>query len=260
MPPKFIDALNGATPVLPALPLVHTTTSVDFEYEIEPNGILKAQTCKVYAEDLIYFFYGKPSYRPQEGDTLHKANMKQFAPVCLVLDVPSIAIPTRVMPFDSGAYHNGLMAKEGHAHRRLKKEYFEMKGRDIPGGIVNIFFGSNLHYYDEVALEKPRSDPKTNTCVETYVSLISRTGTNQGDSRLNSIEVQFGNDINLNGTVLAVAMAESLYQDRPEIQQTLKAWKAEPLLYELNPRFSGNDCCYTVDAEIRKFLEDRRYF
>lgn len=262
MPPKFIDALNGATPILPALPLIHTTTSVDFEYEIGLNAILKAQTCKVYAEDLIYFFYGKPSYRPQAGDTLHRANMKQFAPVCLVLDVPSIATPKRVMPFDSGAYHKGLMAIEGHAHPRLKKEYFEMQGRDAPGGIVNVFFGSNLHYYDEIALEKPRPDPRANTCVETYVSLISRTGTNQSDSRANSIEVQFGNDIDLNlsGTVLAVAMAEPLYQDRPELQKTLQSWKAEPLLYDLNPRFSANECCYIINAEVRKFLKNRGYF
>lgn len=257
MPPKFIDALAGTTPITPALPLVHTTSSPDFEYEIGPNSVLKAQKCKVYAEDLVYFFYGKPSYRPQDSDTLHKAEMKQFAPVCLVLDVPSGVVPKRVMPFDSGAYHNGVMSREGHAHRRLKKEYFELQDRDAPGGIVNVFFGSNLDYFNEKPLSVPTVDPATNTCVESYVSLISRTGTNQGDSRLNSIEIQFGQDIDLGiaGTVLAVAMAEPLYQDRKEIQGILTAWGAEPLLYDLNGRFRPGECCATIERYVREFLK-----
>lgn len=261
MPPKFIDALTGAVSVTPTLPLVHTTSSPDFEYEIGPNSVLKAQKCKVYAEDLVYFFYGKPSYRPQDSETQYRADMKQFAPVCLVLDVPPGIAPRRVMPFDSGSQYEEIMRKEGHIHKRMKKELFELQGRDAPGNIVGLFFGSNLDYFNERPLPVPTVDPASNTCIESYVSLISRRGTNQGDSRLNSIEIQFGQDIDLGvtGTVLAVAMAESLYQDRKGIQNTLKAWGAEPLLYELSGRFKPGECCATIEGMVRRYLKDRGY-
>lgn len=262
MPATFIKALTGQSATAPALPLVHTTSSPTFEYDIGPQGKLAAKTCKVYKEDLVYFFYGKPSYRPADEDALHHADMKQFAPVCLVIDVPASVRPRRVLPFDSGAYHDGLMMREGHAHRSLRKELFELQGRDAPGAIVGLFFGSNLAYYYERPMSPPRTDPSLNTCVETYISLITRTGSNRGDSRLNSIEVQFSQDIDLTvaGTVLAVAMAEQLYQQREEIAETLKAWGAEPLLYELGPRFTAGACCQDIDRMVGRFLNDRGFF
>jgi hypothetical protein len=186
--------------------------------------------------------------------------MKQFAPVCLVLDVPASIRPKRVIPFDSGAYSDGFMTKEGHAHPSLRKELFELREPDAPSRIVGLFFGSNLAYYNELPASPSPVDPSTNTCVETYVSLISRTGTNQGDSRLNTIEIQYDQDIDLTppGTVLAIAMAESLYHQRVEIQTTMATWRAEPLLYELSPRFTPAGCCQSIDRLIRQYLDHRR--
>jgi hypothetical protein len=240
------------------LPLVHTTSSPAFEYDIAPfSKLISPKKCTVYGDQLIYFFYGKPSYRPQNAKDSYHADMMQFAPVCIVLDTPAAYVPRRVMPFDSGAYNDGMMAREGHAHPALRKELFEVNGQDAAGAIVGVFFGSNLSYYDERPICPPLVNTRTNTCVETYVSLISRTGTNQGDSRLNTIEIQFDRDIDLNGNVLAVAIAEPFYASRTEIQDTLKNWGAEPLIYPLDGRFTPGECCSLIDRLVRKFLSDR---
>lgn len=254
MPSKFVDAVSGLAPADPCLPLVHTTSSPTFEYFIAPSGQLKARECPVYRkEELAYLFYGKPSYRPKEAD-MHHRDMLQFAPICLILDVPTVLAPRRVMPFDSGAYHDKLMAREGHAHTSLPKEFFELPTLDAARAVVGLFFGSNLKYFDEAPLHPTSVDPSLNTCVETYVSLINRTGSNQGDSRLSSIEVQFNQDIALAGSVLAVAMAEPFYQKRPEVQATLKGWGAEPLLYALDGRYTPGACCQVIESMIRAFL------
>ncbi|MBF0306254.1 MAG: hypothetical protein HQL41_11460, partial [Alphaproteobacteria bacterium] len=175
MPSKFIDAVRGQAPADPCLPLVHTTSAPTFEYFIATSGQLEAKECPVYSkEKLAYLFYGKPSYRPKDADTNHK-DMLQFAPICLVLDCPVGLSPKRVMPFDSGAYHDKIMTREGHAHNSLPKEFFELPTLDAARAVVGLFFGSNLKYYDEVPLQPTPVDPSSNTCVETYVSLINRT-------------------------------------------------------------------------------------
>lgn len=262
MPKKFRDAIGTTAPTLSVLPLVHTTSSPVFEYFLagESSQTLKADHCSVYDEALLYCFYAKPSFEPKDGEKLHLAEMKQFAPVCLVIEPPATLRPKRIMPFDSGAYSTGLIEKEGHAHRSLPKEMFELQDPNAPQSIVNLFYGSNAAYYDERPIVPSPIDPRTNTCVETYVSLISRTGSNQGDSRLNSIEVQFDQHIELNkpGTVLAVAMAEDLYDQREHVRNALRSWGAEPLLYPLPPRYTPSGCRQIIDRLVRNFLDARR--
>jgi hypothetical protein len=261
MPRKFRDALSETATDLPPLPLVHTTSSPTFEFFLaDASRRLEARNCKVYNEPLLYFFYAKPSFQPRDAEDTHDADMMQFAPVCLVIAAPSSIRPKRIMPFDSGAYSKGLLAKEGHAHHSLPKELFELQDPQAAQSIVSLFFGSNAAYYDERPIVPPPIDPRTNTCVETYFSLISRTGTNQGDSRLNSIEVQFDKDIELSepGTVLAVAMAEGLFSHREDVRNALSAWGAEPLLYPLPAQFTASFCRQTIDTMVRKFLDNRR--
>jgi hypothetical protein len=261
MPKKFSDALNNTATGLSPLPLVHTTSSPTFEFFLaDAPRRLEARNCKVYNEPLLYFYYAKPSYQPRDAEDTHDADMMQFAPVSLVLMAPSSIRPKRIMPFDSGAYSKGLLAKEGHAHYSLPKELFELQDQQAPQSIVSLFFGSNAAYYDERPILPSPIDPRTNTCVETYVSLISRTGTNQGDSRLNSIEVQFDKHIELSepGTVLAVAMAEGLFSHREDIRNALSTWGAEPLLYPLCGGYTASGCRQTIDTMVRKFLDSRR--
>ena len=265
MAKRFRDAIGRTNAALPTLPLVHTTSSPTFEYFLAPppgesSQTLRATDCPVYKEVLLYFYYAKPSFQPRHGEALHVAQMKQFAPVCLVVEPPNAIKPKRIMPFDSGAYSNELVAKEGHAHYSLPKELFELQDPNAPGSIVSLFYGSNDAYYDERPIFPSPVDPRTNTCVETYVSLVSRTGSNQGDSRLNSIEVQFSEHIELRGpgTVLAVAMAEDLYQQREQVRDALSAWGAEPLLYPLAPRYNASGCRQIIDRLVRSFLDDRR--
>lgn len=261
MAKKFCDAVSKAATAVPSLPLVHTTSSPTFEFFLaDASRRLETRNCKVYNEPLLYFFYAKPSYQPRDAEDTHDADMMQFAPVCLIIEAPSAIRPKRIMPFDSGAYSKGLLNKEGHAHYTLPKEMFELQDPQAPQSIVSLFFGSNAAYYDERPILPSPIDPRTNTCVETYVSLISRTGTNQGDSRLNSIEVQFNEHIELNepGTVMAVAMAEGLFSHREDIRNALSAWGAEALLYPLPARYSASGCRQTIDTMVRKFLDNRR--
>src|ERR1044071_6887776 len=79
------------------LPLVHTTDLYHFR-DIRNSAELQPSDCEVYeGEKLLYFFYGRPSYRPHaQRETI---TAKALLPICLVFSRRVMSEAVRIMPF-----------------------------------------------------------------------------------------------------------------------------------------------------------------
>ncbi|HSV28278.1 MAG TPA: hypothetical protein VLL76_01930 [Candidatus Omnitrophota bacterium] len=250
---KFKDSIAGTAVAGPHLPVVHTTSAFAFD-GIAETGLLEADDCNVYVgEKLLYFFYGRPAFRPNYGDKT--TGQDQFAPVCLVMRADVAAAPRRVMPLDSGAFANRIMSD--YHHPKMKKEGFELPpDLDSTRQVIGVYFnGSNSHYYEQDGAS-PATRDKRNWYVETYVSLIDRKAANVGDGRLTAIEIQLDKDVTLAGNVLAVALPHRLWED-PEIQALIKGWGAKELVYRIDTKFRPNEACAKIEDVVRDYLEDQ---
>src|SRR5262249_4347165 len=125
------------------LPLVHNTTCLQFS-DVANTGLLKPRFCDKFKEPLVYFFYGRPIYRPSASGNAADTGYT-FCPVCLVLR-PNSQIPiARVFPFDSGAAALGLFAP--HIPSEHRDQYSLAATISTARRLVEAFFETNQQYY-----------------------------------------------------------------------------------------------------------------
>jgi len=106
---RLINSQQAATPILP---LLHTTDVYRFTNVLE-DGQLEPRACPVFkGEPLLYFFYGRPSYRanPKEEAT----GLDHYLPVCLLFRAQNVTPIKRIFPFDSGGFDAQLYSDADH--------------------------------------------------------------------------------------------------------------------------------------------------
>jgi len=120
----------------PRLPLVHTTDSYRFLNAFE-DGELMPKACNVFAgEPLLYFFYGRPSYRVNSNEP--PTSLDHYLPVCMLFRAESVQPIKRIFPFDSGACDNELY--DNALHRDMNLEDFGLEpSPDTPGRVISFF-------------------------------------------------------------------------------------------------------------------------
>lgn len=201
--PSAISAL----PVGPSLlPLTHLT---DYHRSLpifQSGEISAPKPCPVFKENLVYAFYGRPSYRVNFPNTDAYTTVS-YAPVCFIFK-PDMAPIRRVFPFDTGGF--GLY--KACFHHTDKVEDFSL---DITPSsaqkIVGKFYGANVAYYDI----KPLSGltfGALDVAVQNYYNLITGTA-HGGDDRNSAIEFQFDAPLKLSGNLLAVIAPDELAND-----------------------------------------------
>lgn len=197
---RFRAFVNASGETLPRLPLVHSTDSYIFE-DVLDNGVIAPQSCNVFkGEALTYFFYGRPSFRPNLG--AEPTSLKHYFPVCLLFKPDWSASIKRVFPFDSGAFHNGFY--KSYLHEKMKLGDFGLEA-DVssPAKVVSCFFGSNPAYLTGSPKVAPTIDPSEFEA-ESYLALIHAKDSNALDSRSSSIELQTSEAISLTNAIAAV--------------------------------------------------------
>jgi hypothetical protein len=127
------------TPNEPTLPFVHMTDAWVLN-RILTSDLLQPRKCPYFNEDLLYLFYGRPSYRPNAKELA--SSLSFMAPVCFVLRPESLSFIARMFPFDSGAFHNGLFQDFLHPQMTIADFALEPDLQN-PARLVNGFFGSN---------------------------------------------------------------------------------------------------------------------
>src|SRR5690349_7050598 len=125
------------------LPLVHTTeyfrlASIQTTHSLEPG------LCKVFKEDLLYFFYGRPAYRDCSLTT--PSRDVGFCPICFLFKPGTIINKAkRLYPFDTGASQHGLY-EPAIARTSALAAFQVLPTTNSAKGIVSGFFETTEHY------------------------------------------------------------------------------------------------------------------
>lgn len=188
------------------LPLLHSCECFDGRSIIESER-LDASPCKVFKENLLYFFYGKPSYPVGEKISGNRTDI-EYCPVCFIVNPQKVKI-YRVFPFDTGAFSAGKYAK--FLHRRMQIDDFEINGSvDSILKYISTFFGSNDNYIRGRAIINEKAfDPY----IDGLTSILNARGEEEIDDRAHTIEITSQNSILLSEAIECVVMPEDLLRE-----------------------------------------------
>lgn len=223
---RFRQLVSTQPEAQPRLPLIHGTDVYRF-VDALTDGSLTPRPCNVFAgEPLLYFFYGRPSYRANSDE--FPTSLDHYLPVCLLFRSAAVQPIKRVFPFDSGAFHNSLYSNALHRDMHLSDFGLEPDPA-TPGKVISLFFGSVADYLNAHPLPSISID-RTDLEAASYHALISQRLSNSVDNRVSGIEVQLEGALQLSNNVEAVIAPGPLLES-PFVTTRLMAAKILPLPY-----------------------------
>jgi hypothetical protein len=177
---RFRAFVKNAPEAKPRLPLVHSTDTYLFEDALQ-DGEIRPQTCNVFTgEALTYFFYGRPSFRPNAD--ANPSGLVHYFPVCLLFDPNQVTSLKRVFPFDSGAFHHGFYG--AYLHKKMKLGDFGLEpDLATPGKLISLFFGSVPSYLTGRSVSGLKFDPSEFEAAS-YAALVGSRESNAIDNRI----------------------------------------------------------------------------
>lgn len=203
---RFADTLSGISPTFDLLYGTHICDLHRARAALEGRRLRTSACDKFKGDDLLYVFYGKPSYRPKSSNSGNRFAFNY--PVCFVVNLSSVIKWRRIFPFDTGAFPNRYCE---FLHEKMSLEDFIMPADcDSARRIVESFFLSNSDYYHG----KPAPNIRARKTIESqsYYDMIRAFGSGQklnGDDRLVAVEMQAGGDIELNtGTIVRLLIPD----------------------------------------------------
>lgn len=250
---RFSDFFRNETPLRP-LPLLHTCDAFAFR-NIANQSRLVTTPCGVYKnEKLIYFFYGRPSYRTTRD---HEAvSNPAFMPIVIMLEKDSVKTPKRIAPFDTGAFSAKLFDKFMHPEMRCDDFLLDPE-MDMPSKLISKFFGTNKKYYhsDPVNIDIPPIQFE----VFSYYSMISDRSKAPYDDRKGSIEIQTDKNIELNADNVELVILPLVFMDDSTFRHTiLNEWQADYLTYSIHPG-DPNEYIRLLYEKVEKHLTSGGY-
>lgn len=251
----FAMFINGASPAEPAMPLMHTTDLYRFR-DILRTKKLQPKECSVFGEKLLYFFYGRPAYKPNQS--VENTSQLSYRPICFVLKPQSLLSVKRAYPFDSGAFHAKMF--EQHVHSEMRLPSFDIS--TIPKNtskLVSAFFGDNKSYY----FGKPTQGlalPNFQFEAQSYYSLIGDTSKTAYDGRRGTAELQSGDELVLGKeTIAAVVLPTDFCEESVVRDVVLNEWDAALLPYPSYHAAPSEDIRSIFDC-VASFLEENNFF
>ncbi|MDR3448736.1 MAG: hypothetical protein P4M15_03125 [Alphaproteobacteria bacterium] len=207
--------------------------------QIIRTGVIKAQLCDVFQEQLNYFFVGRPAYKARHDDD---EGAFWELPVCFVFQF-DVTNSKRIYPFDTGAFER---EKFPQFIQMMDREDFEI-GAVIngPEKYIGTFFGTPSKYFkmepiDESKLQSRYSLGVFDAEIQALHRLVIRPGPKIGDTRVDdrrsTIEVQFDKDrVLLKKDLLAVIMPEPYFLE-PEVTKYFESLGADIISYQTFPQ------------------------
>ena len=248
------DFIRSAPPCNPSLPLFHTCDGYRFR-SIAQEQELRTSACDVFdGENLLYFFYGRPSYRVAR-DT-KAVSLPFFFPVAIMLKHDSVPKLKRIAPFDTGAFNRKIFSE--HMHPKMRCEDFLLEPTiDMPNRLVSQFYGSNKAYFLGRPLEI--KIPPIEFEAMSYHSLIHSESKAKYDDRNSSVEMQSERNLVLDSETVLLVVMPSVFLEDPELQKRiLSDWDAEVRTYSIH-RSNPNEYTLLIYHEIESYLEAENY-
>lgn len=195
------------------LPLMHSCECYDSR-SIIMSGQLEVRMCKALEEELLYFFYGKPSYPVGEKVKGNRTDI-EYCPVCFIVPMNKVVI-YKAYPFDTGAFKANKY--DAFTHRSMTLDNFELTNScEGVQQYVKVFFGDNEHYiHGNAIVHEIHDDP----CVGALTRILNATGTFEIDERSHTVEIITRNNVSVKDSVECVIMPENLLRD-PGIRKFL---------------------------------------
>lgn len=172
------------------LPSCHTTSSFRFA-TIMDESRLRMKPCEVFNEDLVYFFYGKASYRLSSGNK--PTHLESYAPVVIVLKTERLSNPIRIAPFDTGAYKEKLYSD--YLNDEMVQDGFLLEDTTMAGKLITVYYGDNKLYLTGKVVNKNPAGFRV-PYARTYYDIITAK-TPKYDDRCKTIEIQFANHVDI---------------------------------------------------------------
>lgn len=241
----------------PCLPLTHVTDGYHFR-DIRNLGKLSPRDCDVYkGERLLYFFYGRPSYRPHTSKTT--VDVWSLLPICIILKQSVGDQAARVMPFDSGAFHRKMMHPP--MHEDMKLEDFELNiSPDVPAKIITIFYGNEHKYFH--AKKDHREQLNYNKIddleIDSYFKLVRHRPNRDYDDRVTAIEYQLRNPVNLFKNTEAIILPKPFF-DYSNVINQIESWGAIAIPYHVKEEFIPSELQGAIFDRLTSYLVDMGY-
>lgn len=191
---------------LPLLPLMHSCECFDAR-NILTTQELEARFCNVFKKDLLYFYYGKPSYPVGEKVEEYRTDL-EYLPVCFVVDLRKVSI-YKVYPFDSGAFFANVYSD--FLHRHMKIDSFELPcNEEGIKSYLSFMFGDNDKYFDGIAVKRDLTGEPN---LDALLRMMTADGTMKFDERARTIEVISRDSVQLKDALKCVILPINLLQD-----------------------------------------------
>ncbi|AWM14205.1 hypothetical protein DI487_10310 [Flavobacterium sediminis] len=250
---RFERVLAEEIDGLKNLPLLHTCDAYRFRNILE-EMILKPSLCDVFNTDLLYTYYGLPSYRVQ----LNKAtNNPAHYMVCFILNSEDKSAFAKVYPFDSGAFCKLNEIKEKFFHEETKIDDFELTGSIISAKkVIKTFYNTNDNYLNQTpSLTKELS--QLDFEAHGYNNLISDNSSSRIDDRASSIEVLFDTGFNLDKSSVNQIIIPKCFRDDEYAMKLVKENLGieNPLTYNTH-RGNPSEFFGLLRQEYFKFLKN----
>ncbi len=188
------------------LPFMHSCEGYNGKKIIEGNE-LQATHCEVFDKELLYYFYGKPSY-PVGEKIKSKRTDDLYCPVCFVVNPNKVSI-FRIFPFDSGAFDGELYTD--FLHTEMTIEDFELENSiDSILAYISVIFDDNKNYIDGISC-KHESD---NIEIDSFLNLLNAKGAFNIDERANTVEIISKENVKINDVVECIILPKSLLKRR----------------------------------------------
>lgn len=232
------------------LPVCHTSRWQTLVNEIIPNGNrLRPQTNKNYNEELLFFFYGKAKFLPENEV---KNEYKSNHPFTLVYNINNnINDIHRLVIFDSGGYPKYKISTilnhfelTNCTEEKLKK-------------LISIFFKSNKNYISGNLT--PSLDPKdfpgcgvlTDYC---KIGLAIKSGDTDYGEQAVTFEIQY-KDCTFNDSLIAAFVPDIMWSSEKSKEQCKKIFQNKEIIpYKVSTQVYSY--CNMSSEIIKKFYPD----
>lgn len=248
MPVALSDFIKGEPASAKTLHLVHCRTAKE-SLRLLSKRALTPSLCDVYGVDLLYLFYGRPAYKPAQGESA--SGIVDLAPVCLVIDPDVLKAAVRILPFDSGGFprYRDVLGPD------FDLSEFELGTRaDAPLRLVRAFYQTNANYYEQRPTLSESMLSFANLAPRAYARLIADQAVRDVDDRCGTIEIQFDAAISLKTALRAVVAPTAVLSD-PEVEAALlDCPHAVALPYKTYGRYEPVALTHAIYERVEDFL------
>lgn len=211
---------------LPLLPLTHITTLHGFRAVSSGNKLVPTR-CNYFDKDLLYLFYGRPSYRAtQEASSTLLWN----APVGFIINPRTIKKIHRIFPFDTGAFKSGRYGRIFAPNSELDDFELEKEWQSVTKYVLK-FFGDNERYM--LGRSSVNQDVGNFDFEIQGIEYLSRLGglqlsnrTNSVDERASALEIQLNEAVGLDQSIMAIIVPEDILNEE-RFLTAIKRWNVQ---------------------------------